>query len=279
MSEELSKKNGCVVFTPVLPMPLTPDDIKALFDRVKLINADYYKDAKWFLLNLSGVQTASNNFASIMCRVAAHIEENGLKLTVIADPKLCQIIIKNGVERMVNFATSEDEFYKIQGIDADKENLRIFLNTLLESTITTMKVLLELEAIKTTVHIVKDSAEIPRIEAGAMAGIISAHFTGNLIIGFNLDIFKKAMSRFLQMEVVEFTPEIKDGAAEFLNVIIGQTKTKLNALGFEIRQVIPSVIMGQNIEISPMRKQSFVRIECETEIGSMQILLSTSTIS
>ncbi len=119
--------------------------------------------------------------------------------------------------------------------------------------------------------------KLPLIEAGAMAAIVSTHFSGNLVIGFTQDVFKKAMSRFLQMEVAELTAKIKDGAAEFLNVIIGQTKSKLNDIGFEIRQVIPNVIMGQQIEITPMSKQSCIHIRCATDVGEVNIFLSTNS--
>ena len=176
---------------------------------------------------------------------------------------------------MVHYAVSTEEFYKIHGIDTSKENTRIFLNCLLESTITTVKLLLELENIKNEVSIVTDHKKIPSIQIGAMAGIISAHFSGNLVIGFSVEVFKKAMSRFLQTEITEVDEEIKDGAGEFLNVIIGQTKTKLNESGFGIRQVIPSVISGDKIEIGPMGRQPYIFIRCITDIGDIFLFLST----
>lgn len=140
-----------------------------------------------------------------------------------------------------------------------------------------MKILLELENIKTEVSVVTDPTQILLIEAGAIAGIISAHFNGNLVLGFSLNVYKKAMSRFLQTEVVELTPQIRDGAAELLNVIIGQTNTKLNEIGFEIRQVIPSVIFGEDIQIMPMSNQSCVHIKCINELGELNIFLSTNS--
>jgi chemotaxis protein CheX len=109
-----------------------------------------------------------------------------------------------------------------------------------------------------------------------MAGILSTHFNGNLVIGFTEDNFKKSMTQFLLMEVTELTGEILDGAAELLNVIIGQTKIKLNEKGFEIKQVIPSVITGEKIKINPVASHRAILIDYESTAGNFFILLSTN---
>lgn len=278
MTSEISsvtKHNNCVFYLSKIDGQIKIDDAKDLFGKVKEVDPQIFKDQKWFVLQIPHVQTAHPSFYSVLCRISSYVEQYGLKLSIIADPKICNLIIKNGIERMVHFAVSTEEFYKIHGIDTTKESTRIFLNCLLESTITTVKILLELENIKNEVTIITDQKKIPSIQIGAMAGIISAHFSGNLVIGFTLDVFKKAMSKFLQTEITEVDDEIKDGAGEFLNVIIGQTKTKLNESGFGIRQVIPSVISGDNIEIGPMGRQPYIFIKCITDIGEIFLFLST----
>lgn len=271
----VTKNNNCIFYLTKLDGQLKTDDIKDLFTNVKEIDTAMFKGQKWFVLQMPHVQAANPNFFSVLCRISSYVEQFGLKFSIIADSKICNLIVKNGIERMVHFSVSTEEFYKIHGIDTTKENTRIFLNCLLESTITTVKILLELENIKNEVHIVTDPKLIPSIQIGAMAGIISAHFSGNLVIGFSLEVFRKAMSKFLQTEITEIDDEIKDGAGEFLNVIIGQTKTKLNESGFGIRQVIPSVISGDRIEIGPMGRHPYIYIKCITDIGDINLFLST----
>ncbi len=272
----VTKHNNCVFYFSNMDAQVKVDDAKDLFGKIKEIDPALYKDQKWFVLQIPHVQAAHPSFYSVLCRISSYVEQYGLKFSIVADPRICNLIIKNGIERMVHFAVSTEEFYKIHGIDTTKENTRIFLNCLLESTLTTVKILLELENIKNEVTIISDHKKVPSIQVGAMAGIISAHFSGNLLIGFSLEVFKKAMSKFLQTEITEVDDEIKDGAGEFLNVIIGQTKTKLNESGFGIRQVIPSVISGDNIEIGPMGRQPYVFIKCMTDIGDIFLILSTN---
>ena len=279
MAPTISKQNACLFYAVHFEGNIKQEECKDLFALIKDIDENEFKEQKWFALDITqNAQTISPNFCSIICRIASHVEQFGLKFNLIGDAKLQNLLIKNGIDRMISYSPTKDDFFKIHGI-GNKENVRIFLNALLDSTISTMRILLELDGIKTDVSVLSDSKKIPFIEAGAMAGIVSVHFNGNLVIGFTLDVFKKAMARFLQMEISEVTPEIKDGAAEFLNVIIGQTKTKLNEVGFDIRQVIPNVIFGQKIEISPMSKQSCVHIKCLTEVGEINIFLTTSTNS
>ncbi len=275
MASEITKQNNCIFYPTNFEAQLKQDNVKDLFNKIKEIDVAEFKNHKWFVLQLPNVQVAPPTFFSALCRISAHVEQLGMKFSIIADTKICNLIIKNGIERMVHFAPSTEEFYKIHGIDT-KENTRIFLNCLLESTITAIKVLLELDNIKHEVQILTDSKKVPLIQIGALAGIISTHFTGNLVIGFTLDVYKKTMSKFLGTEITEIDDEIRDGAGELLNVIIGQTKTKLNELGFGIKQVIPSVISGDRVEISPMSNQSFIMIKCITEIGDIHLLLSTN---
>lgn len=278
MKPTITKQNGCFFYNVKFDGQMKQDECKDLFNSINGTQRSEFKDQKWFVLSAENVQTVAPNFCSILCRISSFAEQQGMKFALIGDLKLGNLITKNAIERMVVYAATKEDFYQKNGID-NKENVRIFLNTLLDSTLTTMKVLLELDGIKKEVAILTDPSKVPHIEAGAIAGIVSAHFTGSLVLGFTMDVFKKAMSRFLQADITEITPEIKDGAAEFLNVIIGQTKIKLNEIGFDIRQVIPNVIMGQKIEITPMSKQRLIHILCMTEIGDIHIFLSTNSNS
>ena len=190
------------------------DECKELFNTINDIQRSEFKDQKWLVLVAENVQTAAPNFCSILCRISSFAEQQGMKFALIGDLKLGNLITKNAIERMVVFASNKEEFYQKNDID-NKENVRIFLNTLLDSTLTTMKVLLELDGIKKEVAILSDAKKIPHIEAGAIAGIVSAHFTVSLVLGFTMDVFKKAMSRFLQAEITEITPEIKTEPLNF----------------------------------------------------------------
>ena len=277
MTPTLLKLNSCLFYKVQFAGHVKREQCIDLFNNIKDLKQEEFKELKWFVLDVdNNAQTISSNFSSVVCRIASMAEQYGLKFALMGNQKLQELLTKNGVDRMIPYSPSKEEFFKTIG-GSEKDNVRLFLNAVVESTISTMRVLLEIPDVKTEVTVRKDSKNFPQIQAGAMAAIISAHFNGNLVIGFSLDVFRKSMSRFLQMEITEVSPEIKDGAAEFLNVIIGQTKIKLNDIGFEIRQVIPSVIFGEDIQIMPMSNQSCVHIKCITELGEINIFLSTNS--
>lgn len=188
--------------------------------------------------------------------------------------KISRVIISQGIDSLLTLFESEEEF--VEKTTAVKKNeVAIFLNTMLESAQHTMKISLECEVKGLPPQVHKGGEGLPTIQVGAMAGIISNHYNGNMMVGFDKESFLRAMSRFLQMKVTEITPEIKDGAAELLNVIVGQTKIRLNEKGFEIKQVIPSVIIGDKVDISPMSKVSTIVIPYEAVFGKFYIVLTS----
>ena len=181
-------------------------------------------DLELFIQALLGIDKACHCITALNGREALHKIENEMLLIpdfIFSD---LNMPLMNGHEFLTEIKKNEQlrdvpiiiysTSYQKNDID-NKENVRIFLNTLLDSTLTTMKVLLELDGIKKEVAILSDAKKIPHIEAGAIAGIVSAHFTVSLVLGFTMDVFKKAMSRFLQAEITEITPEIKTEPLNF----------------------------------------------------------------
>lgn len=254
----------------------TSDHAKNLFDEIKKIDIEKFKQIKYVAYSFDSNRVMNLNTVPILCRIGSYLEQYEVKFCLIGDQKISDILQKNGIDRMIYYYPSLD-YLSSGGKSIDKAKVKVFLNTLLDSVLMSMKVLIETDVKKSNVSVIKDDSNVPLVEVAAIAGILSAHFSGNVVIGFTDEVFKKAMSVFLQMEVTEITSDIKDGAAELLNVIIGQTKLKLNENGFEIRQVIPNVVTGSRISFSPMTKQSAVLINCESGIGSFIILLTTNT--
>lgn len=214
MAFEQTKQGNLIVFKDsVYEEIYNQDHIKQIFEDVKKIEAGSFKEFRWVLIEFGQTKVIHPNTLPLLCRISSHLEQFNVKFAVIADQKICDIIIKNAVDRMVSPYLSLDNFNKTHGF-ASKDSVKLFLNTLLESVIMSMKVLIETDVKKTKVEVIKDAVNIPTFQAGAMAGIISAHFSGNIVIGFSAEVFKRVMAVFLQMEIEDITPEIKDGAAE-----------------------------------------------------------------
>ncbi len=257
---------------------LKPEAAKEIMDRIKAEDAKFFTGLKWVVYNCGYVGNVAGMCFPVLCRLASHLEQYKIHFCLVGSNKITDIIHKQGIERMVIPCASMEAFYKQAGIsqNTNKENVKEFLNTTLESVVSSMKIMLEATIISSEVRTIDSSSPIPKIQIGAIAGIVSSHFTGNLIIGFTNEDFKAAMTRFLQMEVKEITNEIRDGVAELLNVIIGQTKIVLNDRGFDIQQVIPNVVSGESINIQPANKQKAILINYVCDFGKFFIILTTN---
>lgn len=265
-------KNNAVIVSFVVDL-VRPNEMSEAFAKA-LAEVDKGQTFDWILLNLSKCGSMSSGAIPVIARSVGEASQRDLKFGIIAGDKISKMITSQGIDSLLTLFSSEDEFVE-KTAKVKKDEVAVFLNTMLESTQHTMKISLECDVKGLPPKICNGGEGLPTIQVGAMAGIISSHFNGNMMVGFDKDSFLKAMSRFLQMEVTEITPEIKDGAAELLNVIVGQTKIKLNEKGFEIKQVIPSVITGEKVDVSPMSKVSTVVIPYEAVFGKFYIMLTS----
>lgn len=279
MSNIKIERNANVAAINVDPTDiLKPEVVKQILDQIKSTDVKFFADIKWFVYNCTNVNTIAGMSFPILCRLASHLEQYKINFCLVGSNKITDVIYKQGIERMVIPCASMEAFYKQVGLSGapDKEKVKEFLNTTLESVVSSMKIMLEAKILSSEVKTIDSTSQMPQIQVGAIAGIISSHFNGNLVIGFTNEDFKEAMTRFLQMDVEEVTNEIRDGVAELLNVIIGQTKIVLNDRGFDIQQVIPNVISGESINILPANKQKAILINYVCDFGKFCIILTTS---
>ncbi|NDG84724.1 MAG: chemotaxis protein CheX [Proteobacteria bacterium] len=90
----------------------------------------------------------------------------------------------------------------------------------------------------------------PELEI-ALAGVIrisGERFTGKVALCFPEKVFLGLMERMLGEAFPEITPELRDGAAEILNIIYGQAKVALNQSGPPVEMAIPAVIHGEELK-------------------------------
>lgn len=272
-------RNGAVVVVNVDTTDiLKPEATKDFMEFIRSQDEAFFTDIKWIAYNCSQVSTVAAMCFPVLCRLSSFLEQKNISLSLIGSTKITSIISKQGIERMIFPFADLETFNKHAGVSANskQKNAKEFLNTTLESVASSMKIMLEATILSTEVKTINSADQMQNIQIGAIAGIVSTHFNGNLVIGFTNTDFKAAMSRFLQMEVIEITSEIKDGVAELLNVIIGQTKITLNDRGFDIQQVIPNVITGDNLSIYSTNKQKSILINYTCDFGKFCIILSTN---
>lgn len=274
MALKINKQSDMLVLIEEISEPISKAEIKAAEMAVSTQIEDD-SDLKWVVYDLSRCEKMKASTIPFLCNFTSRINEAKVKLALIPSPKIYELIQSQGLGNAFSMFKNIDDFRK-QTSTKKTGAATEFLNTLLDSVIYTMKVSLETEVKALSPLVIKANSDIPSLQVGAIAGIISQHFNGNILIGFSKPDFLKAMSLFLAMDVENITDETKDGAAELLNVFIGQAKIKLNEKSFDIQQVIPSVVTGEQVDVGPMSHQTAIMIPFECGFGNFFVILTTN---
>lgn len=109
------------------------------------------------------------------------------------------------------------------------------------------------------------------IAIAAVIGIMSETFKGTIAICFPEKVFLGTMSKMLGEEFKEISFELRDGAAEILNIIFGQAKIVLNEQGYGLQKAIPTVITGQHLLARSESKFCVTVLPFSTDIGDFHI--------
>ncbi len=93
----------------------------------------------------------------------------------------------------------------------------------------------------------KGTSEQSPFDIAGVIGLTCEAFSGTITICFPDKVFLTLMSRMLGENFTEVTPDLQDGAAEFMNMIYGQAKVVLNQAGYKIEKAFPTVIRGKDL--------------------------------
>lgn len=120
-----------------------------------------------------------------------------------------------------------------------------------------------------------DQASQPDANIAGVIGFSGSDVSGSIAICFPEKIFLAIMGNMLGEEFTEMNPELRDGAAELLNIIYGQAKIVLNEKGYEIEMAIPTVVTGEKISAAIVSGSSkTVVIPFEFELGEFTIQIN-----
>ena len=118
---------------------------------------------------------------------------------------------------------------------------------------------------------IKGKGEQKNFDIAGVIGLTSEKFTGTITLCFPENVYLKLMSSMLGEEFKEVTPELQDGAAEFLNMIFGQAKVVLNQQGHTLQKAIPTVVRGKAIETTHMGGSPVLVIPFQMAAGEFYI--------
>ena len=121
-----------------------------------------------------------------------------------------------------------------------------FINPFIEGAQNTIRVQCLLEATYDKPFI-KGTREQPEFDIAGVIGITSECFTGTITICFTRSVYLRLMSNMLGEEFTEISKDLRDGAAELMNIIFGSAKGVLTKQGHSLQRAIPTVICGKGL--------------------------------
>lgn len=144
-----------------------------------------------------------------------------------------------------------------------------FINPFIKATLRVLSETCHTTAVKENIFL-RTKGQI----SGDISAIIpmnSQYYQGSMAVSFTKPCFLKIISKMLGEGSTDIHEGIRDAAGEICNQIFGLAKTELNEMGHQIQPAIPTVIAGDNHEISHIIVGPCVAVKFSTEAGTFTI--------
>jgi len=132
-----------------------------------------------------------------------------------------------------------------------------FVNPFLEATVSVLKTVASLEVVPGKPFVKKESSA-----CGDISGIvgITGETEGSLCITFPRDCILQVISKWFGEEAKEINDEVKDAVGELTNMISGDSRRRLQEVGYTFHGSIPSVISGPGHEVKHITRGPILSI-------------------
>ncbi len=143
-----------------------------------------------------------------------------------------------------------------------------FINPFLEATESVIKTMAFVDVIPGKPYIKKGSSA-----SGDISGIvgITGEAEGSLCITFSKDCILGIIGKMLGEKLKEINEDVKDAVGELTNMISGDSRRRLQELGFNFQGAIPSVVSGIGHEIKHVTRGPILSIPFSSPAGNFTV--------
>jgi chemotaxis protein CheX len=131
------------------------------------------------------------------------------------------------------------------------------INPFLEATISVLKTMASLEVVPGKPYIKRETSA-----RGDVSGIvgITGETEGSLCITFSRECILQVISKWFGEETKEINDEVKDAVGELTNMISGDSRRRLQGIGYTFQGSIPAVISGPGHEVKHITRGPILSI-------------------
>lgn len=145
------------------------------------------------------------------------------------------------------------------------------INPLLEGAISVLKTMASVEPVPGKPFLKNNHSS-----TGDVSGIvgITGDAEGSLCLTFSKECILFIASQMLGEEQKEVNDDVKDAAGELTNMISGDSRRRLQEIGYNFQGSIPAVISGQGHEVKHISNGPILSIPFSTQAGKFTLEVS-----
>ena len=142
-----------------------------------------------------------------------------------------------------------------------------YINPFVESAYGILKEVLDDEVKRGELYL--KASSVPTMGVAALVGL-AGDVSGRVVFDMDMATAIKIAGRMNREEFTAFDDMAKATISELANLITAQAVTKLYDLGFKFDLTPPSLISGQNLEISDQHVEALI-VPLETNYGCIEV--------
>ena len=121
----------------------------------------------------------------------------------------------------------------------------------------------------TNAHVGEPYVKKNNIAKGDISGIVglSGEASGSISVTFSKTCILKIVSKMFGEKVTKIDDDVKDAVGEILNIVSGNGRQKLQAMGKTMKGSIPTIVTGKDHTITHITTASVIAIPFFTENG------------
>jgi CheY-specific phosphatase CheX len=117
------------------------------------------------------------------------------------------------------------------------------------------------------------------VDCMSVLGLQSDKFQGTVAIGFPKASFLAILEKMVGEVHAEIDVSNSDASGEILNIIYGDFRKKLNALGYEFQPAIPSTVLGTGMSLFQNKAQYVLSVKGSSSLGPFVVSLTLMAVA
>ncbi|RME15839.1 MAG: hypothetical protein D6797_05775 [Bdellovibrio sp.] len=188
---------------------------------------------------------------------------------------LIDLIREKGLNNVFSPVESTEDGLKKAGLlKTPKKKVKLdvqFINPFIEGACETLKTQAQV-SVSPQKPFVKKGPLVENISVAGLISIESKHFKGSIALCFPKKTFLNIYNSMLGEEISELDNEVKDAAAELLNIIYGYAKRiHVDQNKIHMEKAIPTVLSGDNLSLDFKTKAPVLILPFQSSAGPFHI--------